>query len=50
VSDEDGGNDATLLRRLADDRHLSAADLRKISRPARKLLAEWQDAGWLQGD
>lgn len=49
VSDEDGGNDATLLRRLADDRRLSASDLRKISRPARKLLAEWQGAGWLHG-
>jgi 50S ribosomal protein L16 3-hydroxylase len=49
VSDEDGGQDAALLRRLADERRLSAVDLRKISRPARKLLAEWQDDGWLQG-
>lgn len=47
VSDEDGGQDAHLLRRLADERRLSALDLRKISRGARDLLAEWQDAGWL---
>jgi 50S ribosomal protein L16 3-hydroxylase len=49
VSDEDGGQDAVLLRRLADERCLVTADLRKISRPARKLLVEWRDAGWLQG-
>ncbi|QBK05768.1 cupin domain-containing protein [Hylemonella gracilis] len=49
VSDEDGGRDAVLLRRLADERRMGAADLRKVSRPARELIAEWREAGWLHG-
>ena len=43
-----GGADARLLRRLADERVLGAADLAKLSAPARALLNEWAQAGWLQ--
>ncbi|MDF3823413.1 hypothetical protein P3G55_26275, partial [Leptospira sp. 96542] len=49
VSDDDGGHDAVLLRRLADERRLSTSDVRKISRAARELLAEWREAGWVHG-
>jgi 50S ribosomal protein L16 3-hydroxylase len=47
VSDEDGGQDAALLHRLADERCLSAAEVRRLSRDARALLTEWCEAGWL---
>jgi 50S ribosomal protein L16 3-hydroxylase len=42
-----GGADARLMRKLADQRHLSAADLQKASAGAISLLGEWQQAGWL---
>ena len=42
------GRDATLVRRLADERALSAADLRSLSSQARELLASWIEAGWLE--
>jgi 50S ribosomal protein L16 3-hydroxylase len=41
------GADATLLRRLADHRELSAHRVRAASRAARGKLREWFDAGWL---
>ena len=42
------GADATLMRRLADQRGLSAHELSKASVSAVALLGEWHDAGWLQ--
>jgi len=41
------GRDAELMRRLADARVLPAAQRRRLSAPARGLLAEWLQAGWL---
>jgi 50S ribosomal protein L16 3-hydroxylase len=43
-----GGRDATLMRRLADQRVLAAADHSRLSEPAQALLADWAEAGWLQ--
>jgi 50S ribosomal protein L16 3-hydroxylase len=43
-----GGRDAGLLRRLADQRGLGAADVRRLSAQARATLDEWARAGWLQ--
>jgi 50S ribosomal protein L16 3-hydroxylase len=42
-----GGRDATLMRRLADERCLSAKDLSLTSAEARGLLVIWFEAGWL---
>lgn len=42
-----GGRDATLMRRLADQRYLSAQDLGHVSLEARCLLQDWQESGWL---
>lgn len=41
------GLDATLMRRLADQRRLAPADLRRVSPSALDLLADWHEAGWL---
>lgn len=41
------GADAALMRRLADQRQLRAAELCKASVSAHNLLADWRDAGWL---
>ena len=41
------GADATLMRRLADKRRLSAADLGRAGSAALDLLADWHAAGWL---
>ena len=41
-----GGADATLMRRLADDRRLDAKSVAQASAAARALLAEWLRAGW----
>lgn len=41
------GADAALMRRLADQRRLSAAELRRASPSALELLADWHAAGWL---
>jgi 50S ribosomal protein L16 3-hydroxylase len=41
------GADALLMRQLADQRALSVAQLRKVSRDAKDLLSDWLDAGWL---
>ena len=42
-----GGRDATLMRRLADTRMLSAQDHQRASAAARDLLQDWASAGWL---
>lgn len=42
------GADASLMRRLADQRHLAARDLRKAGVSAIALLGDWHDAGWLR--
>jgi len=42
-----GGRDATLMRRLADQRHLSAADCARLSPEAAALLNDWVAEGWL---
>lgn len=44
-----GGRDATLMRRLADERCLSGQDLARTSAEARSLLETWREAGWLHG-
>ncbi|MFN3440345.1 MAG: JmjC domain-containing protein [Acidovorax sp.] len=40
------GRDATLMRRLADERQLAARDLARASDDALELLSSWCDAGW----
>jgi 50S ribosomal protein L16 3-hydroxylase len=42
-----GGRDATLVRRLADERALGSTQVRGLSAGARRVLAQWQSAGWL---
>jgi 50S ribosomal protein L16 3-hydroxylase len=42
------GRDARLMRRLADRRVLSAADVGGLSLPARAWVDEWLHAGWLE--
>ena len=41
------GRDARLMTQLADSRQLDAAALRRLSAPARALVADWVAAGWL---
>lgn len=41
------GRDATLMRRLADQRRLDRRELAALSADARELLADWLGAGWL---
>jgi 50S ribosomal protein L16 3-hydroxylase len=41
------GRDATLMRKLADARHLSARDVAALSPAARELLGDWAAAGWV---
>jgi len=41
------GTDATVLRRLADERALDARAVRAASPVVRQLLAQWLAAGWL---
>ncbi len=43
------GRDATLMRRLADQRQLEARDLARASAAALELLQSWGEAGWLHG-
>jgi 50S ribosomal protein L16 3-hydroxylase len=45
---EAAGKDAALMRRLADERRLSANEVHRASRAAKALLAEWQSAGWVK--
>ncbi|MFY3386480.1 JmjC domain-containing protein [Paracidovorax sp. MALMAid1276] len=41
-----GGRDATLMRRLANERQLTARDLARASDDALELLSDWCDQGW----
>lgn len=43
------GRDATLIRRLADQRALSAAEFARASEGAQSLVADWCEAGWVHG-
>ncbi len=43
------GRDATLMRRLADQRRLAARDLARASAVALDLLQSWAEAGWVHG-
>lgn len=43
------GRDATLMRRLADQRALGARDLARASDGAIALLGDWCEAGWAHG-
>jgi 50S ribosomal protein L16 3-hydroxylase len=45
---EAAGRDATLMRRLADQRALGAADRRRLSPGAAALLDQWLHDGWLR--
>jgi 50S ribosomal protein L16 3-hydroxylase len=40
------GRDAVLMRRLADERQLAAAELGRASAAARALLGDWCEDGW----
>lgn len=40
------GRDASLMRRLADERQLGSRDLARASDEALELLSRWCDAGW----
>ena len=42
-----GGRDAVMMQTLANARQLAAADLKKLSAQASKLVQSWADAGWL---
>ena len=42
-----GGADARLMRRLADQRRLTARDVARASVAAQALLQDWFEAGWL---
>jgi 50S ribosomal protein L16 3-hydroxylase len=44
------GADAKVLRRLADERQLAAADVARASDAVRELLTQWAEDGWLQPD
>ena len=41
-----GGKDATLMRRLANQRYLSSKDIQRASDEALELLSIWCDDGW----
>jgi 50S ribosomal protein L16 3-hydroxylase len=43
------GSDAKLMRKLADNRELAAAEVAKLSEGAIELLAQWGEDGWLYG-
>ena len=44
------GRDAQMIRALADQRHLLAKDVARLSEGAAALLQDWQEAGWLHAD
>lgn len=44
------GRDARLMQSLADARNLDARSVAKLSDPARELLGDWVEAGWVHGD
>jgi 50S ribosomal protein L16 3-hydroxylase len=43
------GSDAKLMRKLADNRELSAAEVAKLGEAAGELLLQWGEDGWLYG-
>ena len=43
------GRDARMMRRLADNRTLTPADVASLSVGARALLDDWAVDGWLHG-
>ena len=45
-----GGKDATLIRLLADQRRLNAAQVGALSGAAQALLRQWIEAGWVHGN
>lgn len=45
-----GGRDAQLMRTLADQRYLLAADMARLSDDARHLASDWCEAGWLYAE
>jgi 50S ribosomal protein L16 3-hydroxylase len=45
-----GGRDASVLRRLADERRLEAKALGRLSAAARGMVDEWARSGWLRVD
>jgi 50S ribosomal protein L16 3-hydroxylase len=45
-----GGADARLMRVLADQRRLGAAQVRRASADAQALLKDWFEAGWLHAE
>ena len=44
------GRDATLMRLLADQHYLPAADVKRLSAGALELLTQWVEDGWIQAD
>ncbi len=44
------GRDATLMRRLADQRRLTAREMARASDDALELISSWCDAGWAHAD
>jgi 50S ribosomal protein L16 3-hydroxylase len=45
-----GGRDARLMRQLADSRHLSAKEVKRLGGQARGLLDDWCAVGWVLPD
>jgi 50S ribosomal protein L16 3-hydroxylase len=41
------GRDAQCLRQFADTRELDAADVRRLSKPAREIVQQWLSSGWI---
>ena len=41
------GRDGKLLRQLADERRLSAADCARLGADAQQALAQWSESGWV---
>ena len=45
-----GGQDASLMRQLADHRRLSASQCKRASAEAMQLIDDWAQAGWLRAE
>ena len=44
------GRDAEAMRLLADARNLGGAKVKRLSAPARDLVQDWLEAGWIHGE
>jgi 50S ribosomal protein L16 3-hydroxylase len=44
------GRDATLMRRLTDERRLTAGEVARLGDDARELLRAWIESGWVHGN